>query len=908
MKNSIKLIFSLLMAAQTLPAIADEKLTIPYQKFTLDNGLTLLVHEDHKTPIVAVNIWYHVGSKDEVAGKTGFAHLFEHLMFNGSENHDGEYFTPMEKIGATQMNGTTSNDRTNYFQNVPTAALDVALWMESDRMGHLLGAITQEKLDEQRGVVKNEKRQRESQPYGKVWSLLNKNSLAADHPYSWPVIGSMEDLDNATLDDVHNWFKTYYGAANAVVTLAGDITPEEALAKVNKYFGDIPAGPPVTHRSRWISKIDGNRRVVMQDQVPQPRLYQVWNVPSWNDATFAQFNILEKLLLSGKNSRLYKRLVYDDQIATSVHGGYWAAEITGQFLIYASPKPGVPLEKLELAIADELKRLAEDGPTRKELARINTTMKADYLRGIEGVGGFTGKANLLAQSYVFTKDPQYYGKALADAANVSAKQLQRTAAKWLSSDHLSLMVEPVAKFQTQLSDVDRSKLPEIATPADLVMPLLQKTQLKNGLEIIVAQRGTLPLVEITLQLNAGHAADAQFSPGTNSLTMAMLDEGTKKLSSLELSAKLDALGATLSTAATLDTSTVHLSALSDNLEDSLELFSAVITQPQFPEKELPRVKASQLAKIKHEKASPFSMALRTLPPLLYGKDHAYHTSFTGSGTTSDIEAMSTEALRTFHKTWFRPDNAQLIIVGDTSLDAILPLLEDQFGDWENPAIPQPKKTLSQTTLPQQQRVFLIDKPGSESSLVIAGQLAPPENNPNAIEQNLLNKVLGGMFTSRINMNLREEKHWSYGARAALLSARAQRPYLFYAQVQVDKTAASMSEILMEIQAIQESRPVTTDELSKVKSNLTLKLPGQMETLGAVNGAIAANLRFDRDDNYQQTLVSLVGQVSLEQVQAESQTLLHPDQLTWIIIGDLKQIEQSIRDLKLGDTEVLSITK
>jgi zinc protease len=307
------------LVAQSPAPSRQTTIDMPFQRSVLPNGLTLIVHEDRKAPIVAVNVWYHVGSKNEKPGRTGFAHLFEHLMFNGTENYDKDFFGPLEQAGATDMNGTTNEDRTNYFQNVPTNALDLALWMESDRMGHLTGAISQPKLDEQRGVVQNEKRQGENEPYGKVWDFLTPKLYPANHPYSWSVIGSMEDLDAAKLDDVKDWFQNYYGAANAVVVVAGDIDAATARQKVEKYFGDIPAGPPVARQQAWVAKRTGSQRGIMQDRVPQARIYKVWNVPGWGTRDGDYLNLVSDILSTGKTSRLYKRLVYDEQVATSRH-------------------------------------------------------------------------------------------------------------------------------------------------------------------------------------------------------------------------------------------------------------------------------------------------------------------------------------------------------------------------------------------------------------------------------------------------------------------------------------------------------------------------------------------------------------------------------------------------------------
>ena len=389
------------------------KIDIPYKKFVLKNGLTVLVHEDHKAPIVAVNVWYHVGSKNEKPGKTGFAHLFEHLMFTGSENFKGSgdqkaFFETMERIGATDLNGTTSEDRTDYFENVPKNALDIALWLESDRMGHLLGAIDKTKLDVQRGVVQNEKRQGENEPYGVTRELLTKGTAPPGHPYSWTVIGSMEDLNAASLEDVQNWFKTYYGPANTVLVLAGDIDPETARQKAEQFFGDIPAGSPVAKYDKWIPHIAGTRRQSVSDRVPQARLYKVWNIPAYGEPETVYLDLAADVLSSGKSSRLYKRLVYDDQIATDVSAAVDGREISGQFMITATAKPGENLAMIEKAVDEEVANFLAKGPSAKELERAKAGKLAGFVRGIERIGGFGGKSDILAMNQTFRGDPEFY--------------------------------------------------------------------------------------------------------------------------------------------------------------------------------------------------------------------------------------------------------------------------------------------------------------------------------------------------------------------------------------------------------------------------------------------------------------------------------------------------------------------
>src|SRR6266704_2562232 len=349
--------------APRLRAQSGADVDIPFQKLVLNNGLTLIVHEDHKAPIVAVNLWYHVGSKNEKLGKTGFAHLFEHLMFGGSEHASGRYIDAMEKIGATDLNGTTNTDRTNYFEDVPTNALDYTLWMESDRMGHLLGALDQKTLDLQRGVVQNEKRQGENQPYGVTRLLITQNSYPAGHPYSWTTIGEMADLDAASMKDVQEWFKTYYGPSNVILVLAGDIDAKTAKEKAEKYFGDIPAGPPVAHQEAWIAKMTGTHRQKVQDRVPQARIYKIWNIPEYGNAAADYLDLVSDVLSTGKTSRFYKRLVYDDQIATNANAFVALSEIGGQFRVQATARPGQDLAQVEKELDEELARFLREGPT-----------------------------------------------------------------------------------------------------------------------------------------------------------------------------------------------------------------------------------------------------------------------------------------------------------------------------------------------------------------------------------------------------------------------------------------------------------------------------------------------------------------------------------------------------------------
>jgi zinc protease len=875
---------------------------IKYEKFVLPNGLTLLVHEDHKAPIVAVNLWYHVGSKNEKLGRTGFAHLFEHLMFNGSEHYNDDYFKPLEKVGATDLNGTTNFDRTNYFQNVPTPALDLVLFLESDRMGHLLGAIDQARLDEQRGVVQNEKRQGENQPYGKAFINIVENTYPRGHPYSWSVIGSMEDLSAAALDDVREWFKTYYGPNNAVIVIAGDIDPATARQKVEKYFGAIPPSPPIAKQDKWIAKMTGTHRQILQDRVPQARIYKIWNVAEWGSPEADYLSLAASVLADGKSSRFYKRLVYDERIATDVQAFVFQKEIGSQFFIQARPQPGGDLAAVERAIDEELARFIREGPTPAELQRVKTQFRANFIRGAERIGGFGGKSDILATNMVYAGNPDHYRTTLARIANATAAQLRSAARDWLSDGVYALEVHPFPQVQASGGQVDRSKLPETAPPPASKFPTIATATLSNGLKVYLAQRSDVPLVNFNLMVDAGYAADHQGILGTASLAMNMVDEGTKTRTALQISDALQRYGAQLGTGSNVDMSTVFLSTLKEKMDSSLVLFADVVLNPSFPQSDFDRLMKLQLAQIQREKVTPFQMALRVFPLLVYGSGHAYGIPLTGSGTEESVSKLRRDDLAQFHRTWFKPNNASLIVVGATTLAEITPKLERLFGAWRPGEVP--KKNIGQVAQQPRSAVYLIDRPGSEQSIIFAGHVAPAKRNPREIALLTMNEILGGSFTSRVNMNLREDKHWSYGAFSLFFDARGQRPFIVLAPVQTDKTKESLTEVANELRAIAHSRPVTPEELAKAQANLTLSLPGQWETIGAVGASMEEIVRFDLPHDYYSTFASNVRALQVADLATAARETVQPDKLVWVVVGDRAKIEAGIRELNLGPLQFL----
>ena len=903
------------------------KVDIPFEQFTLPNGLRVVVHTDRKAPIVAVNVWYHVGSKDEPVGRTGFAHLFEHLMFQRSENHDGEYFEPFKQVGATGQNGTTNTDRTNYFENVPTTALDMALWMESDRMGHLLGAIDQAALDEQRGVVQNEKRQGENQPYGQVWTQLNRALYPKGHPYHHSVIGSMNDLNAASLDDVKNWFRTWYGPNNAVLVLAGDIDLATAKEKVAKYFGSIPAGPTMAQPQVDVAVRPADTRETMTDKVPQVRIYRAWNVAEVGTADVDQLQLLGQVLGGAKSSRLAKRLEHEEKLVDNISAGAYASQLGSNFMVMATVKQGVDPAKVEAIIDEEIDRLVAEGPSAEELSRAKTAFRASFIRGIERIGGFGGKADALAECTVYTGDPGCFRDSLKNIDGATVAQLRTVGGKWLGKGSHTLIVEPGdrvvleedasqspkpfelpaadAKYSTLPAQVDRSAgVPQTKTFPELKFPTLQRATLKNGTRVILAERHEIPVVQFSYQFPGGFSADQDRKPGTANFAMGLMSEGAGKLGSLAFSDAADALGADLGASAGLDFSTVDLSALKENLAPSLGLYATLLRQPRFDQSEIDRVKGSWIAGIKQEKANPTASAMRVLPPLLYGKGHPYAIPFTGSGDEAAIASLTRDDLVDFHRDWLRPEEGTLIVVGDTTLKEIVPLLNRQLGDWKAEG-PAPKvKAAVDVALPSTARVFLIDQPGAVQANLFAGQVVPSSVDPGSIRFDIANGVLGGDFTSRLNMNLREEKHWSYGARSSASSTVGQRPWMAMAPVQIDKTGPALAEMRKEIvEFANGSKPATAAEVQRIRNIQTLSLPGAYETASSVLGTIGSMVQFQRPDDYVFQRKAEIESLTPAQVQ-QAASAIKPDALTWVVVGDLKQTEAAVRALKLGEVSVI----
>jgi predicted Zn-dependent peptidase len=925
------LVAAALVAVAASPAAGAPRsaaVDIPFEQFVLPNGLRVMVHTDRKAPIVAVNLWYHVGAKNEPRGRSGFAHLFEHLMFQASENHKGEFFTPFELVGATDQNGTTNVDRTNYFENVPTTALDVALWMESDRMGHLLGAIDQSVLDEQRGVVQNEKRQGENQPYGRAFTAIYKAAYPEQHPYHHTTIGSMADLDAAKLDDVKNWFRSWYGPNNAVLVLAGDIDLATAKDKVTRYFGEIAPSASLPRMAPQIAARTTAIRASETDNVPQTRIYKVWNVPPFGSSELDRLRVLNQVLGASSSSRLDRRLRFTEKLADNVSSFLVEQEISSMLIVQVDVKTGVDAARAEAAVDDEVAQLVAQGPTADEVAQARTALQARFVRGVERIGGFGGKADVLAQCQVYTGNATCYRTMLANIAASTPAQIKAVARTWLRGA-FTLQVDPgerkpsvedpaiaqlppttvapaARNLRALAAAVDRTQgVPKAERFPPLRFPALTRATLSNGLKVVLAERRGLPLVQMSLQLaGAGFASDRGHKSGTASFTLGMLSEGAGPYDALALAARMEAIGAGLRASGTIDAATIELSALTPRLDESLALLGDVVLRPRFDDKDLERVRGTWLASIKQEKAAPGSLIRRLVGPALYGPDHPYGIPASGTGTEAGIAALTRADLTGWAAQWIRPDIATLIVVGDTDLTELVPRLEKVFSGWKAPATPPPSPALPVAKLPARPRVLLADQPGAVQATIVVAELAPSSMDPATIDLEVANVVLGGEFSARLNMNLREDKHWSYGSYSGLGNALGQRTWAASAPVQIDKTADAIKELRREItDYVTGKAPVTPAELAKVQASEVRTLPGSYETGRAVLDTLSRIVLFHRPDDYPQQRVSRVTALTVDQLKAAARTI-QPAGLTWIVVGDLKKIEAPIRALELGDVKVV----
>ena len=915
-----------LAANAGLAALVDQ-VQIPFETFTLPNGLTTIVHTDRKAPIVGITVYYRVGSKHEPRGRTGFAHLFEHLMFGGSENVEN-FDIPLEAAGSTPTNGSTYFDRTNYVETVPTGALDLALFMESDRMGYLLGAVTQEKLDAQRGVVQNEKRQGDNQPYGLLEYLLLEGLLPVGHPYRHSTIGSMADLSAASLTDVQGWFSDNYGPNNVIIALTGDIDAAAARPMMERWFGAIPRGAEIPRVEAGPVTLAAPVERIVTDQVPLTAIYRAWSGPGLNHPDAAALQVGMYILGGLQSSRLDNALVRGQELAVSVTAYADTQEQLSTLLAQVSVSDGVEREVALAAMEAEIARLLADGPTADELARAQTQLVVGTIGALESVGGFGGKGMILAEGLMYSGSADFYRTQLEQMAALTPAQVQAAMQRWLSRPAFTLSVvpgertlngdvmggwgdedltAPLAAAPAEQAEIARTapprEYPAVAPVGALAFPQVERATLSNGIPVLLARRTTIPQLSLALTVDAGSVVDAPGAAGVHETMIELLAQGTTTRSAEDIAVAQEQLGTSLSASAGVDRDTVQLTTLATNLAPSLALMADVVRNPAFRPADVERVRDQRLAGVAEQLSEPAGLAQRAFLPLVYGAGHPYAHAST-AGDAEVIAAIQPARMVQEHAMWLRPDLASITAVGDVTMPELLTALEASFGSWRAPSGPAPAKTVGLPAPAPQPRLVVVDRPNSPSSYLMMGRVSPLTGFAPGMEAiDLAGEVVGNGFLSRLNADLREDKGWTYGVRASIPGAVGQRTLTVQTQVQADRTADSIRAILDQLTAFPATRPVDEVELQRVTEGNVRGLPNRFETNAQVLGALLANQLYRRDDRYQARLPELYRAVDAAAINSAAQEYLQPTDFTIVVVGDRSVIDPQLGGLGMDVTYV-----
>jgi len=893
---------------------------LAFEAYSLPNGLKVILHEDHRLPLVAVNIWYHVGAANEEAGRTGFAHLFEHMMFQGSRYVPGDaHFRLLEAAGASDINGTTDFDRTNYFQTLPSNQLELALWLESSRMGYLLEKVDQANLSNQQDVVRNERREGlENVPYGIVEEEVCHTVFPKGHPYYGYVIGSHQDIQAAKLNDVKNFFKLYYAPNNASLAIVGDFESAATKKLVAKYFGSLKRGAAVPHIRATTPPITAERRRVVTDRIELPRVYMAWLAPPIYNPGDAAADVAAEVLGGGKSGRLYKKLVYEKQMAKDASVLNYSRILGSLFQITVTAQPGRSVTEIEAAIDEELARFRADGPTPDEVERARNQIETRIVQGLETLGGFGGIADRLNQYEHYLGNPGFLAQDIQRYRDVSPASVRKFAQAYLKSS-ARVVVHGIPGEQKLPPEVPapkaekaaagtgaesinahqpwREQMPKPGPPRALQLGVPQTFKLSNGLTVILSERKGLPVVAANLVVRSGSDSNPPDKPGLTSFAVAMLDEGTASRSALEIADEVARLGGTLSTNSTMDSSSLAIRSLKKNFPALLDLMADVTLHPSFPPEEIERERKIRLATLVQERDDPWSVSFRVAASALFGPQHPY--GFPEIGTERGVKAISRDDMLAFWKNYFVPHNAALVVAGSIPAAELKALAEKAFAAWQSGTSLRPALGAPATT---PARLILVDKPGAVQTQLALVRVGAPRSTPDYPAISVMNSILGGLFSSRINMNLREEHGYTYGAFSAFLFRRSPGIFVIGSGVRTDVTAPAVSEILKEARKITEA-PVTAEEMDRSRDSLIRSLPGDFETSSRAAGNFSSVYTYDLGLDYFSKYPARISAVSADDVLAVAKKYVLPEQLIVICFGDRAKIEPELAKLQLAPVEV-----
>ncbi len=881
---------------------------IQFEKYVLSNGLQVILHVDRKLPVVHVNQWFHVGSANERLGRSGFAHLFEHMMFQGSKNANKEYFEYVEAAGANLLeggvNGTTNEDRTNYFATVPSGNLEKILWLEADRLATLPEALTKEKLDNQRDVVKNERRQGlENQPYGRAFSLLNENLFPVGHPYQHTVIGSHEDLTAASVDDVKEFFRKYYTPNNLSLVIAGDFDPAEAKRLVEKYFGTIPAGPALDRPAKSVVKLDSEKIIEVNDRVPQERTYFAWNSPAYFDAGDAELELVATILTDGLSARLNKVLVFDKQLASNVVAFQSGQPLAGAFAMWVTARPGSDLKMIENIVTDEIAKLAKDGPTQMELDRAKTKWEFGFISGLEGIGGFGGKSDLLNQYNTFLGDPGKFEDDLARRRNATVESVRASVDKYLNTrNRLLIRFHPEKSGKPSQVAIDRTQEPALGSDRPFMAPEVKSAKLENGLEIFVVEKSELPKVSISLATRAGSIADSSAKAGLASLTARLTRRGTKTRDALQIDEALGNLGTGIGAGAGKENASLSLEVLKRNLNSALEVMADIAINPSFPASEFEREKKIALDNLAQAANNPNAVANRVAMMLAFGADHPYGRP--NGGLPATVQALTRDDLVKFHSSYWKPASSALIFVGDITLAEATALARQHLGSWSGGAAPAVNVPAAKPM--GAGKVYLVDKQGAAQTVIAHVLTAPQRKSPDFYALSLANAVYGGGFGTRLNLNLREDKGYSYGVFAFPQFFANGGTWIASGGVQTNKTKESAVEFMKELKFIAGEKPISEKEFSTARLTKIRGYAQQFESYGRIAGQVADLWTAGLPMTDLQRETAEIGKLQLANVNSVAAKYAALNGTSLLLVGDLSVIETGIRELNLGEIVILDV--
>lgn len=893
------------VSAQTAQSSAPK---IVFEKYTLPNGLQVILHLDPKLPVVHVNQWFRVGSANERLGRSGFAHLFEHMMFQGSKNANKEYFSYAESAGANLLeggvNGTTNQDRTNYFITVPSGNLEKALWFESDRLATLTEAVDKAKFDNQVMVVQNERRQGlENQPYGRFFKILLQNLFPIGHPYHTDVIGEHSDLTSSTLDDVKDFFKTYYTPNNLSLVIAGDFDPAEAKRLVEKYFGPVPPGPALDRPAKAVVSLSSEKVIEVADRVPQERTYFGFHSPAYFDPGDAELELAGTIMTDGISARLNKALIYDRQLASDVVAFQSGQPLSGFFAMWVTARPGSDLNQIEQIVGSEIARLAKEGPTAAELGRAKTKWEAGFISGLEGIGGFGGKSDLLNQYNTYLGDPGKFETDLARRRNATAESVRAAVDKYLNTkNRVVVRFRPEKSSRASTVAVDRTKEPELGADRPFIAPAVRSAKIENGMEIFVVEKSELPKVGVSLVTRAGSVADAVGKGGTANLTARLMRRGTKTRTAIQIDEAMGDLGSGLGGGAGRESSAVSFEVLKRNLDPALTVMSDVAQNPSFTQEEFDRDKKLVLDSLSQAANNPNAVANRVAAMVAFGADHAYGRP--SGGLPGTVSAVTREDLARFHAANWKPGSSALIFVGDVTLEEATAAARKHFGSWPGGAAPA-MNVASITPMPAG-KVYLIDRPGAAQTVIAHVLKGIERKSPDYYTLTLANTVYGGGFGTRLNLNLREDKGYSYGVFAFPNFYSKAGAWIASGGVQTNKTKESVVEFMKEMRNIAGEKPITAEEFSNAKLTKIRGYAQQFESYSRISQQIGDLWIAGLPMTDLQKETEELGKLQIGPVNAVAAKYAAPAGTSIVLVGDLSVIEAGIRELNLGEIVILDV--